>query len=162
MCPNHDFQRLYFSALFQKNRSCLVSVPSSSKYSLAREMDEVTLSPLVIFLSLTNVLYSFRRLLQARALYLKFPIPRNKWQIPNISLGTSRIVLLLDDASSSSSSSCSTAATSFCWCCESTRPIIVNEQATGWQLFVCFLLLTYSSRSFVVQNNLDSLFTLVS
>jgi hypothetical protein len=52
--------------------------PTSSKYISVHEIDEVTLLPLVIFLSLTLARYAILNLEQTRAMNAKCPTPRKE------------------------------------------------------------------------------------
>jgi len=70
--------RPYLAALYQKNISCSESVPVSSKYFSAHDIDEVTLSPLVIVSSLALVGYAILNLEQTNAMNAKCPTPRKE------------------------------------------------------------------------------------
>jgi hypothetical protein len=89
-------KRPYLAALYQKNSSCLRSVHLSSKYFFAHETDDVTLSPVVIFLKCLLHSLALRNVLQAKGPYRKCPLPpSNASDIPMTSSATWWIVVLV-------------------------------------------------------------------
>ena len=90
--------RPYIVALYQKNWSCSVPVPLSSKYFFAQETQELTLSLVVIFLKccLSSLALRNMILLQANGPYRKFPIlPSSARDIPITPSGSLLIVVLI-------------------------------------------------------------------
>ena len=63
--------RPYLAPLYQNNSSSLGPVPASSKYFVAREMDDIILSPVVIFSSLALARNVTLNLEQTRAIWCK-------------------------------------------------------------------------------------------